>query len=527
MKIKFFFLSFISIVIISFIVLYPSFKLAFEDEDWRGVVLQKTDYANLRLSTYSSPVWFMDTLYTWLGPNFPPYYILAFIFRNLLAFSILVFVYTVTKDRLASFLGGLFMAVSLTGIQNTYEVMNIISYISMTGLMIFLTAFFKISDKFSSVYLIIAGISLLFATFLTSFRTYPVYVWAFIVDISRLLIRLNKDMIKSFLTRQLVILTVFLFLYKIGIFSWYTIGASPEQGTNDISKFISDTTTFVTSLNGNIAANFLKGLGNVIFPSTLDKSGTVSLFLGVALIIISIGVFIYGMKRKTKNIHLLLSFLLWPLLFYTSYFLIYINGGHKDSPALPSNMRYLLPPFIGFNIAMAILISLTKKIKFNRIVLSSAIILILIHAISTYSFLGQLSKLRDGPFMMKIWKQIPQLVPQSSLSSEKINVFYFETDEPTRAIYTVNDGFIGHTVALYKIDSKPAIFDSAEISTFSSLIAPPIITYEELVSYIKKSLSENPEPDIWNRIFALRVEGERVIDIKKDVRERVEVSLKR
>lgn len=519
MPLKFFFLSFVSIVIISFIVLYPSFNLAFQDEDWRGVVLPKTDYAGSRLSSYSSPVWFMDTLYSFIGPNFRPYYILSFSFRILLAFSVLVLVHTITKDRLAAFLGGLFMAVTATGIQNTYEVMNMIAYISMTGLVLFLIAFLKSLNKFSFLHLVPMGIFLIFSTFLTSFRVYPLYLWAFIVDGSQVLLHFKKDLIKAFLIRQVLIFVIFFFLYKIGIFIWYGL-ASTENKVNEFTKFASDFISLIMSLDLNVAAKYFTGLGNIIFPSMLDKSGTISLILGIALAVIFVGTLVYAMKNKLKNFHLLLSFIFWPLLFFTLYFIIYVGRGHRESPPLPSDMRYLMPPFIGLNIALAILISLTKKFKYSSIILGSLVILILMHTISTYSFLNKLSKQRDGAFMSKIWKQIPQIVPQSSLSIEKMNVFYFETDTP-RALYTVNDGFIPHLVAVYKIDTKPSKFDSEEISAFSSKIAPPIISYGELVAYIQKSLSEKPEPDIWNRIFALKVEGEAVIDIKENVRKRL------
>ncbi len=251
----------------------------------------------------------------------------------------------------------------------------------------------------------------------------------------------------------------------------------------------------------------------------------VSLLLGAVFIILFAGVLVYGIRRRVKGIRLLLYFLFWPLLFFTSYFIIYTIGGHRGSPPLPSSMRYLFPPFIGFAVALSVLISLTRKVKFNKIILVFVVVLILIHSVSTYSFLSQLTKQRDGPFMMKIWKQFPKVVPESALSTQKMNIFYFEADEPIRAIYTVNDGFIWHVIALYKIDTKPSKFDSAEISNFGKLIAPPIITYEELLSYIKESLSENREPDIWNRIFALRVAGDKLIDIREDVRIRVEASL--
>ncbi|MEK7616886.1 MAG: hypothetical protein AAB414_02440 [Patescibacteria group bacterium] len=520
-------MSFISIIIISFIVLFPSFNLAFEDEDWRGVVLPKTDYADIRTSTYTSPVWFMDTLYTFLGPDFLSYYILSFIFRNLLAFTILVFIYTLTKDRLASFLGGLFFSVSFAGLQNTYEVMNMISYISMFVLTIFLITFFKIQEKFSYIYLLPMGIALLLATSIASFRVFPVYAWAFIVDSTRLLLHFEKNKVKPFLIRQTIVLVIFILLYKIGIFAWYSLGAV-EGKISEVSRFASDATSFLVSwvsLEFKIITNYLAGLGNIIFPSVIDRSGTISQIFGIALIVSFVIISIYIVKKKSKDFHLLSSFILWTLLFFTLYFLIYTYNGHTESPPLPSTMRYLMPPFIGFVITMAVLVSLTKKTRFKKIIVSSMILLILIHSITTYFFLNELSNQRNGPFMTKIWRQIPQVVPESSLSKEKMNVFYFETDGTARAIYTVNDGFIPHTLAVYKIDTKPSTFDTKELIAFNSLLAPPIITYGELVSYVEKSLSEKEEPDIWGRIFALKVEGEKVLDIKDDVKQRVEASL--
>jgi len=524
---KFYFLSFVAILIFSFIVLYPSFNLAFEDEEWQGIVLPKTIYSSYitsKITAYSSPMWFMTNLYSWLGPNFFPYFVSSFTFRNLLSFSVLVFIYIITKNRLASFLGGVMVAVGFSGIQTTFEIINMIAYISYIGYFLFLSAFFLIQDRLILKYIIIMGISLLFATFIGSFRIYPLYIWVFIVDSLRVLMKFKKEIIKTYLVRIFIIFIVFLSLYKIGIFSWYTRDAVSGQGMDDISRFISDTISLLAGLNSNVILNFLKGLGNIIFPDILDKSGTIPAVLGTLYIIILIPLFVTLIKRRTRSLYLLFAFFLWPLIFYTSYFLVYISGHSKDTAIFQSYIRYLFPPFIGFSIALAIFLSIIQKInnKKSRIVLALVIIFVFIHALTTHTYLNDLSKQRDGSYMVEIWRQIKQLVPETSLSSKDTNVFYFETDGSTRAIYTVNDGFIGHAIALYKIDSKPAKFDSKEISAFGKLLAPPIITFEELVSYIEISLSNNPEPDIWSRIFALKVEGDRVIDIKKDVRRRVE-----
>lgn len=528
-QLKFYFLSFLAILAFSFIVFYPSFNLAFQDDDWQGVVLPKTNYTSHKLlSPYGIQFWYVDTLYTLIGPNFFYYYILGFILRIFAAFSVLVFLYLFTKNKLASFLGGMMVAVGFTGLQTTFEIANMNVFVAFIGYLIFLCTFFLNQEKFSFKNTAVMGLSLFLSTWITPVRTFPLYTWIVIVDIIGVLIYFKRDRIKFFFMRQLVILLVFLLLYILGIFSWYSRDISPENRTNNFSKFISEGTTLLSSLDVNIVLNFIKGLGNIIIPEILNKSGAVSLLSGSVFLIGLIGLFIFMVKRRSERVYPLFIFLLWPLLFYTSYFLVYINGQvYKDTVIIESYRRYLLPPFIGLSISLGILLSLTiqKKGTIRNIILSFVIILVFIHGVTTYNYLNKLSKVRDGSYMVKIWEQIKQLVPESSLDSKKMNVFYFETDGTARAIYTVNDGFIGHAIAVYKIDSKSAKFDKDEISSFGRLLAPPIITFEELVSYIRKSLSDNPEQGIWNRIFALRVEGDRVIDIKDMVKKRVELLL--
>lgn len=527
-QLKFYFLSFLVVLAFSFIVLYPSFNLAFQDDDWQGVVLPKTNYTiHKLLSPYGIQFWYVDTLYTLIGPNFFYYYILGFILRIFTVFSVLVFLYLFTKNRLASFLGGMMVAVGFTGLQTTFEIANMNVFVAFIGYLIFLYTFFLNQEKFSFKSLTVIWLSLFLSTWITPVRTYPLYAWIVIADIIGVLY-FRRDRIKFFFMRQLVILLVFLLLYILGIFSWYSRDISSENRTNNFSKFISEGTTLLSSLDVDIVLNFIKGLGNIIIPDILNKSGAVSLLSGSVFLITLIGLFIFMVKRRSEKIYPLFVFLLWPLLFYTSYFLVYINGQvYKDTVIIESYRRYLLPSFIGFSISLGILLSLTiqKKGTIRNIILSSVIILVFIHGITTYNYLNKLSKVRDGSYMVRIWNQIKQLVPESSLDSKKINVFYFETDGTERAIYTVNDGFIGHAIAVYKIDSKSAKFDKDEISSFGRLLAPPIITFDELVSYIEISLSDNPQSDIWNRIFALRVEGDRVINIKKDVKKRVDLLL--
>jgi len=525
---KFYFLSCLAIAVISFVVLYPSFNLAFQDDDWRGVVLPKTDYADGRLFTpYGIQLWFDGILYDIFNSNFYLYYILSFVLRNLVALGILLFIFNLTKDRLAAVLGALLFVVGFSGLQTTYETASTNVYISLVFWLIFLGAFFKSLDKFSFKYLVISGVSLLLATLASPVRTYPLYGWAIIVGVIRMFKKFNNERLKLFLVSSLSIGGIFLFLYYLGIFGWFSLDATSASKINDLSTFFTKLTSFISNLNFKIFLNFLRGLGNIIFPSILDKTGVISTLFGATLLIaLTISAYLV-IKRRDEKMQIMFAFLLWPLLFYVSYFIVILAGytTGRETIILESPRRYLLPPFMGFSIGLAYTIHLARKRKGSILLLILIISLFFIHAVSTYTFLNKLSKQRDGFYMVKIWKQIKQIVPESSLSSKKTNVFYFETDGSPRAIYTVNDGFIGHAIALYKIENKPSKLNPKEISAFGDLLAPPIITFEELVSYTRKNLLDDKEPEIWDRIFALRVEGERVIDIKDDVKKRVKISL--
>lgn len=526
MMFRFYFLSCITIFIVSLIVLFPSFHLAFQDDDWRGVVLPKTDYANGRLLTpYGIQLWFCALLYDLFDSKFYLYYALSFILRNLTALSILIFLYLITKNRLASFLGGLLVVVGFSGLQTTFETASTNVYIAIIGYSIFLISFFLSKEGLSFKHLIIMCTSLLISTLASPVRSYPIYAWALIVDGIYLMTHFNKQRFKGFFIRQIMLLITFVFLYKLGIFSWFSLDASSENHINDFGVFFSKIKLFLGGLDFNILLNFLRGLGNIIFPSIWDKSGVISVSLGAVYIAILMAFLVFTLKRQNEKSHYLFAFLLWPALLYTCYFVVILSGYEsisKSTVVLESYRRYLLPPFVGFSIFLAILLS--NKNKLNRIILGLTIFLIFIHSLSTYSFLSELSKKRDGPFMINIWRQFIKLVPYSSLDHQKTNIFYFETDGAPRAIYTLDDGFILHATALYKIFPRSTSTPD-EINSFTKILRHTF-SLQELISFITKGFPNDPGPIPWERVFAFRLEGERLINIKDDVKKRVESVLK-
>ena len=525
---RFYFLSLFTILIISFVVMYPSFGLAFQDDDWRGVVLPRSDYAgDSRLFTpYGIQLWFCGFLYNLFDSNFHYYYILAFVFRSLVAAGVLIFLYILTKNRLASFLGSLFVAVSFSGIQTTFEPANMNVYLSVAGHLIFLIAFFLSLEKFSIKYLLVMVISLLLATLSSPVRTYPLYAWVIITEGLLILIGFSKHKLKIVLTRQLLIVAIFLYLYSIGIFSWFSLDAPAGNKINNFSIFLTNAKLFLENLSLNIFSNFLKGLGNIFLPSTIDKSGSLSIITATIYLVSLFLLLFLSIKKRSIKLTYSSVFFLWPLLFYSGYFIVVLNGyGHSGQETLvfESFRRYLFPPMVGFSISLGLILSLilkrSKKLGYKLSYLF--IILIIIHAAATNIFLNDLSKLRDGPFMRKIWNQLVELVPLSKLDQNKLNVFYFETDGSPRAIYTVNDGFILHTTTVYKINQGQKDFNPTEINKFTKMVINSL-SFQEFVSFMQKGSPYDNVPITWDRVFAFRVEGERLVDIKGDLKTRVE-----
>ena len=84
-NLKFYLLSYLSITLISLVFLYPSFYLAFSDDDWYTILLYKTG-SRLGLFTPYGVQWrFFGVLYDFIGPTYYVYFIIAFILRSMAA----------------------------------------------------------------------------------------------------------------------------------------------------------------------------------------------------------------------------------------------------------------------------------------------------------------------------------------------------------------------------------------------------------------------------------------------------------
>lgn len=141
-------LKFFLIILISLIVLYPSFNLALTGDDylglWRynfytsGRVGKVWDPISFFLTDYGPQDTFTAIIHYFVGFNSTPYYLFSFLFRLLAAFSFIPLIYYITKNKFAAVFTGLFFSVITTGLETTNWSFNAPSYLAILFLNLFL-----------------------------------------------------------------------------------------------------------------------------------------------------------------------------------------------------------------------------------------------------------------------------------------------------------------------------------------------------------------------------------------------------
>lgn len=527
---KFFFISFVLIILISLFFLFPSFSLSLDDDDWISISACRT--ANQVcgfFKPYGLQVWFYGKLYDFWGFNFPLFYILAFLFRSLAAFSILMFVFHLTKNKVAAFLSGFLFAVTFSGIQTTFEPTNMIVYPAIMGTMFFLYFFFATREKLTKTNFIFLNTSLFVTTLLSPVRMTPLYFWQFIIDILWFVVSPTIIKFKNLIIRQTGIVTIFIFLSRMGTFKFNETDAFTKAAFSSFDQILRR----LESGDISIIPNFLTGLGNVIFPSQNNFiikifGQNLNLILGGLYILFLITIFVLVLKKKRENLLMFFNFLIWPPIFYLSFWLVSLTSNTEI--VIQSFRRYMLPLFVAVSINLGLVLAFTANNKFRKwhnILISLTIFLLLAHSFTLLGFLKKLSIYRNGPYVKQFWQQLKTEVPNISTEGGKADIFYFEYDEHTeqnvpfnKFEYAVNDSFSRIAAIIYNIPQN------------SEKPANPVVTdsFEELVSYVRDGspLIKNGfkvAPVSWDRIFAFRLEEERMINIKDTVKKRVEAIL--
>lgn len=227
-----------------------------------------------------------------------------------------------------------------------------------------------------------------------------------------------------------------------------------------------------------------------------DEIYLLSLTIGGFAIIISFSLYLNFFKESDVSTSLLLS-VSWSILaFFFAWWWV-------PKTIFPTTYRYLIVSAVGISILLATIISLGKSGKQQKNLFIVFLILVIIHAFSTFSYLNRLKAIRSQELYNKIWLQIP-FVPEVGKASQPI-VFYFEGDGTSAnfaILYNIiTFGFPPHMYVLYHLKSDaqtPFIMGS----------------WEEVLSAVKdgksfkRHIGTAIDPIPIDNVFAYHLEGE-------------------
>src|SRR4029078_10147628 len=143
------------IIIIAFIVFFPSFSMALFGDDWLAFYRYRYHYGiwstgflhsiNYFFSPYGMQDFWMGTLERFFGLSSTAYYVTSLVMRLLAASGLYFVMKRFTNSLLSAFLGALFFPISSIGLDATNWVFNMPSYFAILA-MTFFFYFFVISQ---------------------------------------------------------------------------------------------------------------------------------------------------------------------------------------------------------------------------------------------------------------------------------------------------------------------------------------------------------------------------------------------
>ncbi|TSC88541.1 MAG: hypothetical protein G01um10147_37 [Microgenomates group bacterium Gr01-1014_7] len=285
---------------------------------------------------------------------------------------------------------------------------------------------------------------------------------------------------------------------------------------------------FVLMKNISLSSNFFwrNGIAGLLwiiitllihqFNATIffDEKYILSLTLGGFAIIIILSLILKFFKEINITTSLFLSFSWSILAFFFAWWWV-------PNTIFPTPYRYFIVSAVGISIFLATIIGLGKNIKQRINIFSFLLILVIIHVISTHSYLSQLKDIRSQELYNRVWSQMPY-VPAVGKTSRPI-IFYFEGDGTVanaNILYSVIAfGFPPHMYLLYNLTSDaqiPAIMD----------------TWDEVISAVKdgksfkRHIGTAIDPIPIDNVFAYHLEGaDRLINITDLAREKLRQTL--
>lgn len=214
------------IIIVSFLIFYPSFNLGLTGDDWLAFYRyinhlgpnSTYNYNHLTyfLTPYGAQDILMGFLYKFLGNNASPYYQISFLFRMIAAFSFYPIVKYLTKNNIASFFAVLFFSVTPVGLDTTNWVFNMPSYITITLFNLFLFFFLISRETRKPKALLLSGLFYYLSYVTTPIRMHGSLLFILLIEMFWLIQKRDKVTLRKVTLRILMIVAIFLFIRYSG-----------------------------------------------------------------------------------------------------------------------------------------------------------------------------------------------------------------------------------------------------------------------------------------------------------------------
>lgn len=230
------------LIILSFIVISPSFKMGLYGDDWVAIWrsiyaldpnhLGQWSYLTHLLTAYGAFNLTMGFIMKLFGFTDVYFYLISYIFRIIGALSFYPLIFYITKSKYASIFAVLFFSVTAIGLEATNWVFNMPVYLAVAMFNIFLLFFIRSREEENSKLLIISIVFFILTTFIASIRItgVPAFVllsevfWIITVGFSVLTIKKVLFRITSFLFSFIFLIFISNFVGFIGKYGDYLLG---------------------------------------------------------------------------------------------------------------------------------------------------------------------------------------------------------------------------------------------------------------------------------------------------------------
>lgn len=497
--------------VINFIFLWKMLNVTIPDDDWLGILFYKSKLTTTLFNPYGLQHISFGKLYEMFGYNPSIFYSFSIILRSFAAISISLFVYYFTSNKWGALLSGILFSVSYIGFETTEVANNSNSYLAIILMLIFIKIFVTNFEKHNlSVYII--GSMLYLALILAApIRVYMFPLWILSLWFSMLFQTKNDRKIVYLFIWPVLIGLLTLILVRLG-----TFGETSSVSNSFLNSFKNSFVIIFNSLiNGEqkYIRFFATGISNIIIPDSVighfKKLQYPEFYLGAFYITLSGYYVLRGIlsKSRTQLQTLIIAFLAWIPLFFLVAWLVWLGR----EPIIVSYRRYLTIPFSGFCVTVGLVFALLKNKKLQTITFSVLILmLICVHYFALSDYINLISKYRNNKLEKLLLNELKTNVTNLPTG---VSLFYFDDQEHHEDMYnTFYLGFSTKLAVLYDIDISTTGTRPPHYTNSLTEIREAVQTGDPLV---KHGFEATPLP--MENIFAFRIEGNKLINIKNDL----------